>query len=67
MVGETPAAYLAQYRITLAQQALLRGEELERIAQQVGYGSAAALLRAFGAACGVTPRVWRSQSRIAGN
>ena len=59
VVGETPAAYLAQYRITLAQQGLLRGEALERIAQQVGYGSAAALSRAFSAVCGVSPRVWR--------
>lgn len=59
VVGETPAAYLAQYRITLAQQALLRGEGLERIAQQVGYGSAAALSRAFSAVCGVSPREWR--------
>ncbi|WP_290593104.1 AraC family transcriptional regulator [Arenimonas sp. SCN 70-307] len=59
VVGETPAAYLAQYRITLAQQALLRGEGLERITQQVGYGSAAALSRAFSAVCGATPRAWR--------
>lgn len=61
VVGETPAAYLAQYRITLAQQALLRGEGLERIAHQVGYGSAAALSRAFSAVCGASPRTWRSQ------
>lgn len=60
VVGETPAAYLARYRITLAQQALLRGEGLERIAQQVGYGSAATLSRAFSAICGVPPREWRS-------
>ncbi|ODS63243.1 MAG: AraC family transcriptional regulator [Arenimonas sp. SCN 70-307] len=59
VVGETPAAYLAQYRITLAQQALLRGEGLERIAHQVGYGSSAALSRAFSAVCGVSPRGWR--------
>jgi AraC-like DNA-binding protein len=37
------ARYLTGFRITLAQQALLRGEGLDRIAQQVGYGSAAAL------------------------
>ena len=67
VVGETPAAYLAQYRITLAQQALLRGERLERIAQEVGYGSATALSRAFSAVCGIAPRDWRSQSRIPGN
>lgn len=59
VVGETPAAYLAQYRITLAQQALLRGEGLERVAQHVGYGSAAALSRAFSAASGMSPREWR--------
>jgi AraC-like DNA-binding protein len=59
VVGETPAAYLAQYRITLAKDALRRGDGLERVAQQVGYGSAAALSRAFTAACGVSPREWR--------
>jgi AraC-like DNA-binding protein len=63
VVGETPAAYLAQYRITLAQQALLRGEGLERIAQQVGYGSAAALSRAFAAHSGAAPRAWRRSTR----
>ena len=60
-VGKAPAAYLADYRITLAQQALLRGEPLERIAAAVGYGSAAALSRAFSAACGVAPRAWARQ------
>lgn len=59
VVGQTPAAYLASHRITLAQQALLRGEPLERTAQRVGYGSAAALSRAFTAACGQSPRAWR--------
>lgn len=63
VVGETPAAYLAQYRITLAQQALLRGEGLERIAQQVGYGSAAALSRAITTICGMSPRKWLNAKR----
>jgi AraC-like DNA-binding protein len=60
VVGQPPASYLGAFRITLAQQALLRGESLERIAQQVGYGSATALSRAFSAACGRSPRAWRS-------
>lgn len=64
VVGETPAAYLAQYRITLAQQALLRGQALERIAQEVGYGSAAALSRSFSAVCGVSPRAWRANGEL---
>lgn len=59
VVGQPPASYLTGYRITLAQDALVRGERLERIAQSVGYGSAAALSRAFTATCGVSPREWR--------
>lgn len=59
IVGVPPASYLASYRITLAQDALLRGEPLERIAQQVGYGSAAALSRAFTTLSGQSPRAWK--------
>ena len=59
VVGQPPASYLTGYRITLAQDALARGDRLERIAQSVGYGSAAALSRAFTATCGVSPREWR--------
>lgn len=59
VVGVPPATYLANYRITLAQDALLRGEAMERIAQQVGYGSAAALSRAFTTICGIPPRTWK--------
>ncbi len=63
LVDETPATYLAQYRITLAQKALMRGEGLDRVAQQVGYGSAAALSRAFGKRLGISPRLWRLSAR----
>jgi AraC-like DNA-binding protein len=63
VVGQPPAAYLAGYRITLAQDALLRGDSMERIAQQVGYGSAAALSRAFTGVCGVSPRAWKLARR----
>jgi AraC-like DNA-binding protein len=65
VVGQPPAAYLAAFRITLAQAALQRGERLERIAQQVGYGSAAALSRAFTGVCGVSPRLWRQAAERA--
>ena len=60
VVGVPPATYLASYRITLAQDALLRGETMERIAQQVGYGSAAALSRAFTSHHGLSPRAWKT-------
>ncbi|GAB2651541.1 AraC family transcriptional regulator [Arenimonas aestuarii] len=57
-VGTPPSSYLTGYRITLAQEALRRGDKLERVAQQVGYGSGAALSRAFASACGLSPRQW---------
>ncbi|KAA2285081.1 AraC family transcriptional regulator [Arenimonas fontis] len=62
VVGQPPARYLTGFRIALAQDALRRGEPLERIAEQVGYGSSAALSRAFSAECGLSPRQWRRQA-----
>ncbi|MCF7222188.1 AraC family transcriptional regulator [Marilutibacter chinensis] len=57
-VGQTPAAYLAGYRIALAQDLLRRGRPLGLAAEAVGYGSATALSRAFSQHCGVAPRAW---------
>ncbi|MGC0153474.1 cupin domain-containing protein [Chromobacterium vaccinii] len=59
IVGCTPGAYLQGWRVRLAQQGLGRGRSLKRIAEEVGYGSEAALSRAFKAQCGMTPRQWR--------
>lgn len=59
VVGCTPGAYLQSWRIRLAQQALLQGHKLKMIAIEVGYGSEAALSRAFKAQSGMTPREWR--------
>ena len=57
-VGSTPGAYLQAWRINLTQQALRRGRPLKTIAAEVGYGSEAALSRAFKAHSGVAPRQW---------
>ncbi|MBS7457306.1 AraC family transcriptional regulator [Coralloluteibacterium stylophorae] len=65
-VGQTPGGYLQQWRIGLAQQALGEGRPLKVIADEVGYGSEAALSRAFKAQCGLSPRAWR-QAREAGS
>jgi AraC-like DNA-binding protein len=62
-VGSTPGAYLQKWRVGLAQKALLRGRSLKLIAQEVGYGSEAALSRAFKAASGKSPREWRNAQR----
>jgi len=64
-VGVTPAAYLQRWRVGLAQKALLQGKSLKLIAQDVGYGSEAALSRAFKAQSGKSPREWRGQQAAA--
>ncbi|OZI47295.1 AraC family transcriptional regulator [Bordetella genomosp. 5] len=58
-VGCTPGHYLQGWRVRLTQQALLLGKPLKSIAMDVGYGSEAALSRAFKAISGMTPREWR--------
>lgn len=59
IVGETPGAYLQRWRIGLAQRALREGKPLKRVADEIGYGSEAALSRAFKAQTGQSPREWR--------
>lgn len=60
IVGCTPGAYLQAWRIRLAQQGLRQGRQMKAIAIDVGYGSEAALSRAFKAQCGLTSREWRN-------
>jgi transcriptional regulator GlxA family with amidase domain len=58
-LGVTPGAYLQGWRVSLAQQALRKGRSLKMIAAEVGYGSEAALSRAFKAQSGMTPSEWK--------
>jgi AraC-like DNA-binding protein len=60
-VGTTPGHYLQGWRVRLAQKALRRGRLLKVIAAEVGYGSEAALSRAFKAQTGQSPRQWKTQ------
>lgn len=57
-VGETPADYLAQWRLSIAQAQLRNGASVKAIAQDLGYGSASALSRVFAQKVGVSPRAW---------
>lgn len=67
-IGETPGSYLQRWRIGLAQKALLQERSLKLIAQDVGYGSEAALSRAFKMQVGQSPREWRkAHAGVAGN
>jgi AraC-like DNA-binding protein len=58
-IGSTPGQYLQGWRTRLVQQALRKGQPLKRIAFDVGYGSEAALSRAFKAQTGQSPREWK--------
>ncbi|HUH60235.1 MAG TPA: AraC family transcriptional regulator, partial [Candidimonas sp.] len=62
-VGVTPGQYLKGWRVRLAQKALRRGRPLKTIATEVGYGSEAALSRAFKAQSGQSPREWKAGYR----
>lgn len=63
-VGDTPGTYLQRWRIGLAQKTLLRDRPLKLIAEDVGYGSEAALSRAFKMQVGMSPRDWRKSRDI---
>jgi AraC-like DNA-binding protein len=58
VVGTTPAAYLAGWRVSLAQALLRRGRPLKAVAAEVGYGGTVTLGRAFRAHTGRSPREW---------
>jgi len=58
VTGETPADYLASWRVMVAQSLLKTGRQLKHVANDVGYGSASALTRAFVRKLGCSPTEW---------
>ncbi|RZJ14966.1 MAG: helix-turn-helix domain-containing protein, partial [Haliea sp.] len=56
--GQTPADYLAQWRLSLAQQRLRAGMPVKRVAHDLGYASASSLSRSFTQHLGQSPRRW---------
>lgn len=58
VTGETPADYLAAWRVMTAQRLLRSGIQLKRVAYDVGYGSASAFTRAFVRKVGCPPTEW---------
>lgn len=60
-VGLTPGNYLAEWRVGIAQSLLRRGKPVQLVANEVGYGSASALSRAFLAQVGLSPTEWKKQ------
>ncbi|PWN01884.1 AraC family transcriptional regulator [Nocardioides silvaticus] len=66
VLGETPMAYVASWRMDLAAQLVEAGGlSLAAVAERVGYRSEAAFNRAFRRAHGCTPGAWRRRSPLA--
>jgi AraC-like DNA-binding protein len=60
----TPAEFLIDWRVSVAQKLLRRGKPLKMVAPMVGYSSAVALTRAFSRRVGATPGDWLHASAL---
>lgn len=58
VTGQTPADYLAGWRITIAQQLLKSGRAMKQVSLESGYGSSSAFIRAFVRKVGMPPTQW---------
>lgn len=63
-VGQTPAAYLAQWRMTLAQRLLRSGLPVKVVSERTGYGSASVFSRAFANEVGKSPTQWLQEAGV---
>lgn len=63
-VGETPAGFLTQWRLSLAQAQLRAGQSLKQVADELGYANASALSRVFTQRVGMSPRAWLKQPEV---
>lgn len=61
VTGQTPADYLAGWRITIAQNLLKSGRAMKQVSVESGYGSSSAFIRAFVRKVGVPPSRWLKQ------
>lgn len=64
VVGIPPGDYLSQWRISVAQSLLAQGRPVKLVADDVGYGSATALTRAFSARTGLSPTAWLATQSV---
>lgn len=58
-LGQSPQAYLRQWRLSLARRDIERGDRIDAIARRYGYGSPEALTHAFRRATGLAPTALR--------
>ncbi|CAM5201708.1 hypothetical protein CDEF62S_01908 [Castellaniella defragrans] len=64
VVGQTPADYLSNWRIALAQNRFRNGRPIKILAEELGYANPSALSRAFTAKVGVSPRDWLAKASV---
>lgn len=64
-VGETPADYLANWRLSVAKVELRNGRSVKALAGELGYATPSALSRVFAHKLGVSPRQWLAESSSA--
>jgi len=62
LLGQTPADYLADWRLSIAQSQLLRGDSVKVIGEQLGYANPSALSRVFAQRLGLSPRDWLAKN-----
>jgi AraC-like DNA-binding protein len=58
VTGTTPAAYLSDWRLSLAASMLRNGEPVKKVAVDLGFSTSAAFSKAFRKGYGAAPREW---------
>ncbi|GAB09530.1 putative AraC family transcriptional regulator [Gordonia araii NBRC 100433] len=61
-VGQPPADYLTDWRLTVAQERLRRGAAVSVVAGELGYSTPSAFSRVFSQRLGRSPRAWLAAS-----
>ncbi|WP_299932074.1 helix-turn-helix transcriptional regulator [uncultured Pelagimonas sp.] len=64
-VGQSPMAYLRQWRLTVARQDLQQGQRVDAVSRRYGYASSEAFSRAFRQKYGVPPLAIRGRVGVA--
>ena len=64
VTGSTPAAYLTDWRMSLAASMMRAGQPVKFIAAELGFSSGSSLAKAFKQRLGTSPREWLAASGL---